>query len=159
AYSPQSPAVLIGNPSTTGLSIEGAALSLELRTAGISLAEGIVALKVETLRGSIDFSAGDGFLSTITSGLKGTTEFGRVLGWSSKRGLYFDGGGGLRKSFPLHLVLGPLNIDSVDVEVEPDGNNLTIVAAATAGLVIGPIAAAVQKVGVSLKLASSTTGE
>ncbi|GIH15139.1 hypothetical protein Raf01_33110 [Rugosimonospora africana] len=93
---------------------------------------------------------GDAFLRGVLpgGGLFADVEF--VLGWSSTAGLYFAGGVGLRATIPLDLPIGPITLVSLTLTVAADtGGQLEATAALTAALSLGPIAASIDRVGIT----------
>ncbi len=104
---------------------------------------------------------GDGFLNRILPDGETTINFDLTVGYATDRGLYFSGGGGLRLLIPLQLQLGPLRIQSILIDIEPQaaapgsstGSSLTAELASSFGLVLGPIQASVQEMGLALDLA------
>jgi hypothetical protein len=104
-----------------------------------------------TVRGGkvfIDASSGDGFLSTILSGKKVEANFDLTVGVSSQTGVYFSGSSTLEIQLPLHIGLGPIEIQSLTISVRigpefPINLGLDIKAG------FGPLTAVVQNMGVT----------
>jgi hypothetical protein len=161
---PGSKILLIGDVGASRFEIAGTelALGLDLSTEGdpefnveVRLDEGAIIVAP---------GAGDGFLNKVLPPDGFTAAFSFLLGWSSKDGFYFSGSIGLEVTIPVQLKIGPIEIQSIylsatlvipgntadpDVEPEdPDDMEIQVVLAITASLEIGPIAAAVEEIGV-----------
>jgi hypothetical protein len=79
-------------------------------------------------------------------------DFALGVGFTSKSGFYFRGSGGLEISIPLHLSLGPLNIDSLLLRLTPVDGTFPLVAATTFNIALGPLSAVVENIGIKLTL-------
>jgi len=92
---------------------------------------------------------GDGFLQKIipSNGIKSNVDL--LIGFSSKRGFYFNTSGGLETKISSHVQLGPLEISSILISTLPKDSNLPINVAADLKLKLGPFDVAVSGVGVS----------
>jgi hypothetical protein len=92
---------------------------------------------------------GDGFLKKIlpADGLR--MNFDLAAGWSNELGLYFRGSAGLAAQLPLHISLGPLSIDSVNIEIRAGDNGIKNEISTSASLELGPLTAVIQQVGLA----------
>ena len=88
--------------------------------------------------------SGDGFLAHILPPDGLTAQFDLVLGWSNSGGLRLHGGAGLETTIQVGTQLGPLLIESVYVGFHVAGSGISLVAATSPSLALGPFAAAVQ---------------
>ena len=89
----------------------------------------------------------DGFLAKLLPADGLTLDANLTIGTSSDRGLYFSGSGGLEVTLPLHINLGPVEIQSALIAVKPSDGAIEVDLAATAKGELGPITAVVQNVG------------
>jgi len=96
----------------------------------------------------ISLSGADGFLAKVLPPDGLTVNFDVGVHWSQRNGLRFDGAGGIETTLVLNLALGPLRVQSVFIGVRLAGDGLTLELSATGGIVIGPIAASIDRVGV-----------
>ena len=94
----------------------------------------------------------DGFIEKILSGIHIEMDFGLGIGFTSKNGFYFRGSGGLEVSIPLHLSLGPLNIETLLLKLTPADGSFPLIAATTFNVALGPLSAVVENIGVKLTL-------
>jgi hypothetical protein len=66
----------------------------------------------------------DSFLKRLISD-GARVDFGWSIGWSDVKGLYFQGSAGLDATFNLHYSLGPLNVDSIRLNIEAKAEEST----------------------------------
>jgi hypothetical protein len=91
---------------------------------------------------------GDSFLDKILPPDGITVGFDVTLGWSSERGVYFQGSGGLEVMVPVHLSLGPVDLSGVYLGVRLSSDRkLPIDLAVSASAKLGPLTAMVDRVG------------
>jgi hypothetical protein len=127
---------------------------------GSGKATGDVLIEVAVEDGAvvIDLSGADGFLSAILpdGGLR--VPFDLLAGWSSTRGLYFEGGAGLAIDIPIDVELGPIKLQLLHLgfTVSPDG--LTLEASGAVGAKLGPFALAVERMGTTAALTFPEAG-
>lgn len=90
----------------------------------------------------------DGFIAQLlpAEGIK--AEFDLGLGISNDAGLYFKGTSGLEIRLPLHLALGPIEINYLTLGAKFDNSAIPVTAATGISANLGPIAAVVEDVGV-----------
>jgi hypothetical protein len=95
---------------------------------------------------------GDGFLAQILprDGLAASFEFG--LDWTSAGGLRLRGGVGLEVDLPVHVALGPLTVDRMQLLVRAGTEELGATIAASVAVGIGPLRAAVDGLGLTARL-------
>ncbi|MQA95426.1 MAG: hypothetical protein GEV11_12535 [Streptosporangiales bacterium] len=100
----------------------------------------------------IDTSNGDGFISTLLGDLKLEGRFGIGFSFTPEEGLRFHGSGGLEIQIPVHVELGPIQLQAIYLMAAiADGKvPLELSAAFTAKL--GPIAASVDRIGIKADL-------
>ncbi len=90
----------------------------------------------------------DGFLSTLlpADGIKANFNLG--IGVSNKGGLYFKGSSELYIRLPIHLSLGPINIESLGISFGFEKDRLPLTVTSSFSALFGPLAAAVEDIGV-----------
>ena len=100
----------------------------------------------------ITLDGADGFLKNVfpDGGIK--AGFDLVIGWSSDRGVYFQGGAQLQLSLPLHLSLGPIDLKMLTVQLSVPDGALQLETSFSAGLELGPIQATVDRIGITTGL-------
>jgi hypothetical protein len=97
----------------------------------------------------IDGSKGDGFLSTILSGVHIESDFEVQGTWDSVRGVQISGGGGLDLALPVHADLGPISLPTLHLVTTLGNGGITIEISADLNAKLGPIAASVERLGVN----------
>jgi hypothetical protein len=100
----------------------------------------------------IDTTHGDGLLQKLLAGTKVEGGFDLALGVSSARGFYFGGSSSLDIRMPVHVALGPVTLQALNLEVGLDKNHIPISVGADVGAELGPLQAVVQNVGVTATL-------
>jgi hypothetical protein len=93
-------------------------------------------------------SEADGFLATLLPKDGIQSSFSLGLGVSNREGLYFKGASGLSIRVPLHVSLGPINLDNLTLGIGFDTDRFPIFATTGFSAMLGPLAAAVEDMGV-----------
>ncbi|MGA5550465.1 DUF6603 domain-containing protein [Streptomyces pseudogriseolus] len=147
------PILLIGRTGSSRLEFKrfAAALGLQAEAAagGSATVEPSARLELEGGHLLIDLAEGDGFLKTITGGGRIESDFALEALWSPSTGLRLEGSGALDLAIPVHVDLGPVEIDTLylSIGIGEDGSfPLEISGGFTTEL--GPIKAAVDRVGI-----------
>jgi hypothetical protein len=117
-------------------------------------AKGELALEAQIAeaRAVLDLGGADGFLGTLLSAAHVEVPFDATLGWQQDRGLYFEGSASLEIDLPLHLDLGPINLQRMHVAVGPHDGALVLAPSISGDAELGPLTASVDRVGIELKL-------
>ena len=100
-------------------------------------------------------SDADGFLAKLLPADGITTEFNLGLGVANDAGLYFIGSSGLEIRLPLHLALGPVEIQYLTLGATFKAGEIPVTAATGISAKLGPLAAVVEDVGVTATFESS----
>jgi hypothetical protein len=148
--------ILIGSPGATRLAIQGLQGKVFVSKSGDTDAG--FELSLDALRLVIAGSDGDGFISKILGDGGITAEVGLGLGISKKGGFYFTGSGGLEIQLPTHIELGPLEILGLVVALKLREGNLVLESGANLKVALGPVAGAVENVGITATLAFPDDG-
>lgn len=143
-------ATVFGVPDAARLEAKAFGVALEV---GATSVGGDVGLELEVDEGRLVIPPGEGdsFLQKVFPAGGITVPFDVLLGWSARRGLYFDGSAGLETTFGVQVYLGPLRVDSVFVRLRtlPQGK-LGLTAAVTAGVELAVLAVSVDRVGLEV---------
>jgi hypothetical protein len=153
-YAPASPALLLGDPSASRLSMQGAAASLELDTHQDGLeVKGSVALNALTL--VLSSQDQDGFLSDVIGDQDVTFALSPTIQWSSRGGLSFGGGPGSGFSLTeaTDLQLGPVTVETLRLALRSTTEaghapDLIVEVGASFGASIGPVSASISNAGI-----------
>jgi uncharacterized protein DUF6603/galactose oxidase-like protein len=152
ASADSAPIVLLGSAGSTRLQFRKVA-----GTGGIRLVNGDVDVFAEFELGGLEFvfdpSDADGFIAALVP--DGGFSFGAdlIIGVSHRDGFYFRGTSNLEIQLPVHLGLGPIEIQSLTISARPGGDGLPIGLGASFKAELGPIQAAVDQVGLSATFA------
>ena len=142
---------IFGSATTSHLSVKGIEFSVFFSKKQTATDFGI---EFDIKHGKIvvGVEGADGFIEKLLSGIHMEMEFELGAGFTSKNGFYFRGSGGLEISIPLHLSLGPLNIESLLLRLTPVDGTFPLVAATTFNIALGPLQAVVENIGIKLTL-------
>jgi hypothetical protein len=112
----------------------------------------IVEAKVADGKAVLDLSGADGFLHTLLAAAHVEVPFDMTVGWAADRGLYFDGSASLLIELPLHIDLGPIGLNAIQIEIGIVDGALSISPTISGKAQLGPIAASVDRLGIAAKL-------
>lgn len=128
----------------------GIALGLQYKNNDASF---FVELPIKGGRISLSNTKSDGFLQKMLPKDGINIDFDLAIGWSNTRGLYFRGGAGLEATFPINKeLLGVLVINSVYLAILAKESGISLAAAASVTLKLGPVTAAIQQMGLKAML-------
>lgn len=107
---------------------------------------------------SLKSGEGDGFLTAIlpADGISGNASL--ALEWSTDGGIAIRGGGGLSMSIPTHIQLGPIEIQQLVLSATPAGRDVPIELSASIAAKLGPLAVAIERMGVTAKVSLPEVG-
>ena len=106
----------------------------------------------------IDAKGGDGFISTLLSGVHLETEFGVGFSFAPETGLRFHGSGALEIQIPVHVEIGPVELEAVYLRATLDGSTVPIELSAGFGAHLGPLQASVDRMGLLATLSFPVGG-
>lgn len=95
----------------------------------------------------IDASQGDGFLTTLLGGGTIDSQFDLGFTLATDTGLRFHGSGALEIQLPVHITLGPVDIQSVYLVAQLAGGSVPIELSAGFSAALGPLQASVDRMG------------
>jgi|GEM_PF-301044 len=151
------PILLLGRSGGSRLEFTRFAASLGLRATatvgqGVTV-EPVAGLELDGGRMVIDLSSGDGFISTVTGGTRIDSTFSLRAQWTPSGGLKLQGGAALELAIPTHLDLGPIEVTTLYVAAGPPRTGaLPIEASGSFTAALGPVKAAVDRVGLVVDL-------
>lgn len=153
---PAEPFVLIGQAG--GSRLEFGRLSIGGGAAFAVTAGGTVSVaptaegEIGGARLVIDASQGDGFVSTLLGGDRIEATFDVGFTFAADTGLRFHGSGALEIQVPLHLQVGPLEIQTLYLVAQLGGGSIPLELSAGFAAKLGPLAVAVDRLGVIVDL-------
>ncbi|WP_051834106.1 DUF6603 domain-containing protein [Streptomyces sp. NRRL S-646] len=147
------PYLLIGQPGGSRLEAARLAAKLGLRlgwdpAAGHATGAVVFGGEVTGLRLLIDASQGDGFVSTVLGGGKLDATFDLAFAMDSQHGLQLSGSGGLEVQVPVHVELGPVEIQQIYLAARIGGGSVPVELSAGFSAWLGPVKASVDRMGV-----------
>lgn len=139
--------------SAAGIRLEARGIAGRIgleKTAGASI-DAFVEVALRAARLDYEDLAKDSFLAAILP-KKGAVDFELGVGWSTVRGFYWRGGGGLELDVPVHASIGPVTFDRIHLAFGADDGALRLEASATLSAQIGPVGITVDRIGLKGRL-------
>ena len=151
------PYLIVGEPGSSRLEAQPLIASAGVGfawNAAQNRAEGTFKIAGEIKNGhlAISLASADGFIGTILGGLGLDTNFGVQLGYSTKQGFFFQGSATLDIQLPLHVQLGPVELDSLTLTVGIQGDTFPIGLRTDIKAALGPLQGVVQQIGAGVNL-------
>jgi hypothetical protein len=144
--------VLLGAADASRLAASGITVAVGARLVSGTDLDVFAQLDLDKVRVAIKPAPdeSDSFLATVLGeeGLSFESAFGLRL--SSRSGLSFTGSGGLEASFPLHVQLGPIDLQALTLALKPREKGFDIEASATVAGELGPLTFVVERAGFKL---------
>jgi hypothetical protein len=94
----------------------------------------------------------DGFLATLLSGLRIESDFDMGVGFSSQEGVFFTGSSTLEIQLPLHVALGPVELNALTISVGLSPAGFPIGLGVDIKALLGPLQAVVEQIGLEATL-------
>lgn len=155
-FNPDEPAIILGKTNSTRLQMKGASVGLSIDVINSDL-EVVLEAMMKGMQVIITSGEGDSFIGKILGNGEKVIDIELAIIWSSVSGINFKGGGGFDIALNPHITLGPLSIHGMRLSAKVQANGGTplmkISAGANVGIDIGPFAAVVEGLGVSLNAA------
>lgn len=143
------PTIVLGAPE--GSRLEFKSIGAKVGGAIISNAKQEIFVETELKGGKLVIKLGgaDGFLQSIMpeGGIEGN--FDLTIGWSSENGIYFKGGGGLEIELPTHITLGPVELNGLQIGINPSSDGIPINLSTSITANLGPFVAVIEKMGIT----------
>jgi hypothetical protein len=141
--------LIVGSPQASRFDAAGASVRGGARMDSAGHLDAFVEIELRDGRIVVKPAPGesDGFLAKLLPAEGLTFGVALSVGLSTAQGLYFGGSGALEVSLPIHVQLGPVEIQAVTIAVRPADEALRIDAGATVKAELGPLKAAVEGIG------------
>lgn len=143
--------ILIGSAGGSRLSLQGLGVSWFAKSTSGKLDLGVEA-QIQAIRLVIGGGDGDGFIQQILSGLNVQAEAQLGLGMSLLSGFIITGGGKLTIELSVHIDLGPVAIQALQLTLEPAADKFNLGVGVNLSANLGPLAAAVEGIGLQAAL-------
>jgi hypothetical protein len=157
---PPAPWVLLGSAGSTRLELAHAHASLGVK-GPVAALEVLLAAGADSAAFVVDFGDGDGFLQHFFGGNPQQFDLALGLAWSSRTGFSFSGSAGLQTTLSEHKSIGGVvDIDTLSVGLLAAAaqGSLDLELAASGSVHLGPITAAIDRVGIGGSLRSVAAG-
>src|ERR1700754_2886775 len=136
----------LGGSSGSGLQIGAARFEGELEITNDSI-DAALGLSFDHVRLQIAPGDGDSFLSSVLPREGMNTEVSLGISWSTQHGFHFSGSAALDVTLPVQASFGPVRLDSINLAIATQGSAIRAHVAVTAGLVLGPFAVQIDRLG------------
>lgn len=146
------PAWRIGSETATRLELGSFSVAVD---AGFSAGQTDVGFLITVGKSALVIAPGDGdgFLQKVLPKEGFSINFELAFGWSKAGGVHFEGGAGFEVTLPVHLSLfGVIDIESVSLGLSLGTSGLKLGIGGTINVHIGPVAAAIEKMGIQAAL-------
>jgi hypothetical protein len=101
---------------------------------------------------SISVLDADGFIGKLVAGRELTSSFAFGFGYSTSRGLYFNGSGMLQVRLPINRAVGPATLDAVVLSLEPGEDDVKGVVGIDFAGRLGPVEVSAEGLGLALDI-------
>lgn len=144
------PSIIFGSQNATRLQYRRISGTGGFKLDQLDAIELFAEFELKGLEFVLNVSDGDGFIKKVFPGQAGLG-FDLTLGLSSTRGFYFRGTGSLEISVPVHLQLGPVDVQSLTITAVPTTEDIGVNVGATFKVTLGPLTAIVENMGLASK--------
>ncbi|WP_297325003.1 DUF6603 domain-containing protein [Nitrosomonas sp.] len=149
---------LLGQSDIAVIEADGAGIALGLQFKNND-AEFFVELPIKGGQISLSNTKSDGFLQKILPKDGIRIDFDLIIGWSNKKGLYFRGGAGLETTLPINKNLfDVLLINSVYLAILAKESGISLAAATSVTLKLGPVTVAIEQMGLKADISFPERG-
>ncbi|MEM6888156.1 MAG: DUF6603 domain-containing protein [Pseudomonadota bacterium] len=148
----------VADPVAAWIEEPSASLGLEAKASSdgtVSIGH-VLSASAKGLSLKVSAADNDGFLKSVLGAIELAPVVDLDASWSAHDGLKLKASGGMEVSIPINKELGPVNFNELEIALllESDDAILKLNAGLSLGVKIGPVAATVERIGVSLKVVS-----
>jgi hypothetical protein len=118
-----------------------------------------VELDIKKINILIDTSEGDSFLTSLLPSEGIEASFGLGVRFSMLNGIYFKGSSGIEILLPVHIQLGPIDIENVVIAIKPNNGKIPVDIGATVKGNLGPLVVVVENIGVTSEISFPENGQ
>ncbi|MBD2769869.1 hypothetical protein IC235_18420 [Hymenobacter sp. BT664] len=140
------PTIVIGTADGSRIEYEKLSIGVHFEVNSSSKNELRFEIDLKGLKLVISKTNSDSFVNKILPENGIAVEADLTLGYSTLRGFYFQGSGGLEYQLPTHVKLGPVSIDNILLSLKYSGS-LRIATTADFSVSLGPLELVVKNIG------------
>lgn len=149
---------LLGQSDIAVLEADGVGIALGLQFMNKTV-EFFVEFPLKGGQISLNNAKSDGFLQKVLPKDGIRIDFDLAIGWSNKKGLYFRGGAGLETTLPINKNLfDVLLINSVYLAILAKESGISLAAATSVTLKMGPVVVAIEQMGLKADISFPERG-
>jgi len=138
--------ILVGSAGGSRLAVQGKGISWFAKSIGGKLDFG-AEVQIQAIRLVLGGGDGDGFIQQILSGLHVQAEAQLGVGMSLLSGFTITGGGNLAIELSVHIDLGPISIQGLQLSLGPAADHFNVAAGVNLSADLGPLKASVSGIG------------
>jgi hypothetical protein len=138
--------ILVGSAGGSRLAVQGLGISWFAKTTSGKLDLGFGG-QIQTIRVVIHGGDGDGFIQQILSGVNVQAEAQLAVGMSLLSGFTITGGGNLAIELSVHIDLGPISIQGLQLTLGPAADHFNLAVGVNLSADLGPLKASVSGIG------------
>ncbi|MBT8185523.1 MAG: hypothetical protein KJN76_11835, partial [Eudoraea sp.] len=143
--------ILVGSRNATRFSLKGLGVKWYISNAGGKLDLGMEG-ELQVIRLVIKGGDGDGFLQQVLSGVNIQIDSNLAFKFSLLHGFSISGGAQFVIDIPIHLELGPVSINGLNIALAPGAEKFDLDAGANVKIELGPFVAVVENIGLHSEL-------
>jgi hypothetical protein len=149
---------VVGSTTGTRLEIEQLNISGDLNLKTSTQEYGLL-VDMGSCTVAISAGDGDGFLQSVLPAGGIQANFDLAIGWSNQKGLYFAGAVGMDATLPIGISIGGvIIIPTVHLGLQADNTGLVAEVSISIGVMIGPVQAMADRVGIQSDITFPQTG-
>lgn len=150
---------LMGGEGGTRISIDAIGLGFGFGGSPSGVADLSADLSITGFTVAIEAGEGDGLLNSILgdNGLTATMDL--AMAYSLADGFRVDGSGGITAQIPIDQSIGPLTMDEAELSLGAGTDGVRFEGLISASFDLGPIYAAVERIGLALELQPADDGD
>jgi hypothetical protein len=145
---------LFGSKSTTHLFLKGIAIKFFVNSS-LSGQDLGMDIDIEAINLLIGGGQGDSFLNKLLPKDGIGASFGLGFGFSLAKKFYFKGSSGIEILLPMHLSIGPIDIQNIIIGIKIENKKIPLEVGADVKGVLGPLTIVIQNIGLRTELSFS----
>lgn len=144
--------VVLPLPGGAGLSIGQIAVTAGVQIYSESPSESFLELALLGGKFSYDLTDADAFVRQNIPPRNIASPFELRVGWTNRKGIFFEGSSGLEATLPVHAEIGPFNLKSLTLGATVQTDGVQILSTVSGSLGLGPLDATVKGLGLRVNL-------
>ncbi len=144
--------VVLPLPGGAGLSIDQLAVTGGVQLYSEQPSESFLEVALLGGKFTYDLEQADGFLRQTIPPRNVSSPFELRVGWTNRKGIYFEGSSALEVTLPVHAEIGPFNLQNLTIGAGINDSGIEILSTVSGSLGLGPLEATVKGLGLKVNL-------